>query len=115
MKGMLMLGVSMMALVGAVQTLLVGGRAIAAGIAIAYGVFACLTCGITAYMTRRGAQMTGSPMVQADADNWLVNTAYSACVLIAFLGILVRGGRRFARCSRAYVLDSSHGIAEQGS
>ncbi len=87
-KGMLMLGVSMMALVGAVQTLLVGGRTVAAGIAIAYGVFACLICGTTAYLTRRGFKMTGSPMVQADADNWLVNLAYSACVLIAFVGIL---------------------------
>ena len=89
MKGMLMLGVSMMALMGAVQTLLMGGRAIDAGIAIAYGVFACVVCGTTAYITRRGAKITGSPMVQADADNWFVNMGYSCCVLVAFVGIFV--------------------------
>jgi predicted Co/Zn/Cd cation transporter (cation efflux family) len=43
-KGMLVLGMSVMALTGAVEALLTGGRPIAAGIAIAYGVFASITC-----------------------------------------------------------------------
>ena len=38
LKGVLVLGVSIMALVGAVQALFTGGRAIAAGTAIAYGI-----------------------------------------------------------------------------
>ena len=51
-KGMLVLGVSVMALTGAVEALLAGGRPIAAGMAIAYGVFASITCWTIALIMR---------------------------------------------------------------
>jgi cation diffusion facilitator family transporter len=89
LKGVLMLGVSVMALAGAVQDLLTGGRTVSAGLAIAYGVFACVICGTVANFTHRGAKLTNSPLVRADAQNWIVNAAFSCCVLIAFVGILV--------------------------
>jgi predicted Co/Zn/Cd cation transporter (cation efflux family) len=89
MKGMLVLGVSIMALVGAVQALLAGGRAIEVGPAVGYGIIASMACWVVAMVTRRGAQVTGSPLVQADAENWIVNAAISSCVLLAFAGIVV--------------------------
>jgi cation diffusion facilitator family transporter len=88
-KGVLVLGVSVMALVGAVQALFTGGRAIAAGTAIVYGIFAAIMCWGLAAATRRGARRTGSPLVLADAENWLVNAAISSAVLLAFIGIVV--------------------------
>jgi predicted Co/Zn/Cd cation transporter (cation efflux family) len=88
-KGLLVLGVAIMALVGAVGALLAGGREIAAGIAIAYGVFASTICWAIAVLTRRGAKVTNSPLVRADAENWIVNGVISSCVLLAFVGIFV--------------------------
>jgi len=44
LKGVLVLGVSIMAVVGAVQALVGGGRHIAAGMAISYGTFASIVC-----------------------------------------------------------------------
>lgn len=88
-KGMLVLGVSVMALAGAVQALFTGGRTIAAGAAIAYGIFASIVCWVIAWLMRRGAKTTHSPLVEADAENWLVNAAISSCVLLAFAGILI--------------------------
>ncbi len=64
MKGVLVLGISIVALAGALQALFAGGRTIAAGMAVAYGVF-------------------------ADAQNWLVNGAISSAVLLAFTAILI--------------------------
>ena len=89
MKGMLVLGVSMLALVGAIGALLTGGREIAAGAAIAYGVFAASLCWIVAWFMHQGAAVTHSPLVRADAENWIVNAAISSCVLLAFVGIFV--------------------------
>lgn len=88
-KGLLVLGVTVMALYGAVQALFTGGRAIDAGIAIAYGAFASIACWVVAWLTRSGVEKTGSPLVRADAENWIVNAAVSSCVLLAFVGILV--------------------------
>ncbi len=92
LKGVLVLGVSLMALVDALQTLLTGGRSISAGAAIAYGVFAASTCCLLALITRRGAERTVSPLVQADAENWLVNGAVSVAVLLAFISIVFLKG-----------------------
>jgi len=92
LKGVLVLGVTLMAVAGAVQALLAGGRRIEAGAAIGYGVFAVVVCWSLALATRRGASRTGSPLVRADAENWLVNGAISLAVLLAFVGIpLVKG------------------------
>ena len=87
-KGVLVLGVSIMAIVGAIQALLSGGRTIAPGAAIAYGIFAAVACWGLAVVTRRGAKKTGSPLALTDAENWLVNGAISTAVLLAFVSIL---------------------------
>jgi cation diffusion facilitator family transporter len=89
MKGVLVLGVSVMAMVGAVYALIEGGRPIAAEIAVGYGIFASIACWAIAYITHRGAKATHSPLVRADAENWIVNAAISSCVLIAFAGIFL--------------------------
>ena len=88
-KGALVLGVSVMAFVGAVQALLAGGRDVAAGAAFGYGVFASVTCLILFLITRHGAKLTASPLVQADAENWIVNFAISCSMLFAFGGIFL--------------------------
>jgi cation diffusion facilitator family transporter len=94
LKGVLVLGVSLVALAGAVQALFGGGRMIAAGMAVTYGIVATTFCGVTALATRHGARRSGSPLVRADAENWTVNTAISSCVLVAFGAIfLIRGTR----------------------
>ena len=86
-KGLLVLGVSLMALVGAVDALLSGGRVVSAGPGIVYGVLASAACWSMAWVAHRGARRIGSPLVKADAENWLVNGAISSAVLMAFVGI----------------------------
>lgn len=95
LKGMLVLGLSVMALADAVQALYAGGRVISPGLATVYGVFAAAACWTVAAVTHRGAKRTGSPLVKADAENWLVNGAISSAVLLAFVGIFVIKGTRY--------------------
>ena len=92
MKGTLVLGVSVMAIVAAVQALVDGGRSIAAGPAVAYGIAASIICWAMAYFSRRVVKRSGSPLVRADMENWFVNAAISSCVLLAFAGIFVFEG-----------------------
>lgn len=83
-KGLLILGISGVALVDAVMTLLTGGREIAAGMAIVYAAFATTACSLTAWMMHRTRRHVRSPLVRADFENWLVNSLISAAVLGAF-------------------------------
>lgn len=88
-KGLLVLGVSIMAFADAVEALLTGGREIVAGFAVLYAVAATLGCVAFAFIVRRGADRSDSPLLMTDARNWIVNAAISACVLIAFSSVLL--------------------------
>ncbi len=88
-KGLLVLGVSIMALAQATEALFMGGRQIAAGLAILYAILATIGCTVLALLVHRGAQQSASPLLLADSKNWIVNGAISACVLLAFSSILL--------------------------
>lgn len=88
-KGLLVLTITVTATVGAIRSVLSGGRVIAAGWALAYGFFASTVCWIAAGLMKRGRKGTGSPMLAADAANWLVNAVISTCVLAAFAGAFI--------------------------
>lgn len=83
-KGLLILGISMLALIDAAVTIAAGGRTIAAGLAIGYATFATIVCAATALALRRSHASDASPLVEADVANWVLNTVVSGAVLAAF-------------------------------
>jgi len=85
LKGVLVLGVSLMAFFEAIGSVLDGGRMIDLGPAMGYGAFAVVACSALGIVMHRGAKSTGSPLVEADAKNWIVNGAISFAVLAAFV------------------------------
>ena len=95
-KGLLMLGIAVVALVGAVDALIHGGREVAAGMAVGYAVFAMsIGFGVMAIMARV-ARTTDSPLVRADVKNWGINGAISSVVGLAFGTIFLLRGTRFS-------------------
>lgn len=88
-KGVLMLGVTLMALISAIEALFTGGREIVLGWAVLYGVMAAAVCWSVALLIRRFAKRSGSPLVQADAANWIVNAAISSAVLGTLLVVFL--------------------------
>ena len=88
-KGILMLAVTVVALISAAVALFSGGRPIALGLAVVYGIFATLVCWVVALVIRGFARRSGSPLVQADAANWIVNAAISSAVLVTLLVVFM--------------------------
>jgi cation diffusion facilitator family transporter len=95
-KGLMVLGISVMALIGAVEALVAGGRVITLGYATAYGVFATVAGWSLALITHRAARKSGSPLLKVDAENWLVNGAISSAVLLAFIAVFFIQNSRFS-------------------
>ncbi len=83
-KGLLIFGVSVLALADSLFALVTGGREILAGVAIGYAVFATLTCTVTFATLRRSYRAHPTPLVLADVENWLINSLVSGAVLLAF-------------------------------
>jgi predicted Co/Zn/Cd cation transporter (cation efflux family) len=84
-KGLLILGVTVMALISAVKALFTGGREIVLGLAVIYGLVATIICWTVALLIQRAARRSQSPLVDADAASWLVNAAISSAVMVTLL------------------------------
>lgn len=97
-KGLLILGVSLFALVDAVTALMRGGRALVLGPALVYAAAATCICVAVYWLLRRAGRHLRSPLIDADIGNWLVNAAISGGVFVAFgLALLLeRAGMRVA-------------------
>jgi len=88
-KGLLMLGVSGFAVAGAVDAILHGGRDLNAGLAVVYAIIALTGCFVTAGVQRRAARRTGSPLLEVDYRNWLIDGILSGVVALVFVAALV--------------------------
>jgi predicted Co/Zn/Cd cation transporter (cation efflux family) len=83
-KGLLILGISVLALIDAAVTIAAGGRDIVAGLAIGYAAFATVACALTAVALKYAHRRQPGPLVEADVANWVLNTIVSGTVLAAF-------------------------------
>ena len=88
-KGMLILGISVMALWDAGRALFSGGRSISAGFAVVYGLIATLVCWGVALVLKKRSADSNSPLLKIDAAGWIVNAAISTATLIAFVSIVL--------------------------
>jgi cation diffusion facilitator family transporter len=90
-KGLLMLGVSGFAVAGAVDAILHGGRDLNAGLAVMYAIIALTGCFVVAGIQRRAARSTGSPLLEVDYRNWLMDGVLSGVVALVFIAALILG------------------------
>ena len=102
-KGLLILGVGLIALIDAAFSIYRGGNQLSAGLALAYAAFATAFCAGVLVVLRRGRRRVKSPLLDGDIDNWLVNVAISLGMLAAFcLALLLQ---RVARDQAARYVD----------
>jgi predicted Co/Zn/Cd cation transporter (cation efflux family) len=99
-KGLLILGVGLIALIDAAISLYRGGNEVSAGLALAYAAFATVVCGFVFLALRRARRQTASPLVQGDIENWLVNLAISGGMFAAFCLALILQRAEMAAAAR---------------
>jgi cation diffusion facilitator family transporter len=83
-KGLLIFGVGLFALVDAAIAMYHGGTAVSAGNALIYAIFATAHCAVTLWVLRRAERQVPSPLIRGDVDNWAVNLAISIGMVVAF-------------------------------
>jgi predicted Co/Zn/Cd cation transporter (cation efflux family) len=88
-KGLLILGVGLIALIDAAFSVYRGGTEVSAGLALAYAVFASVFCGGVVLALRHRHRRAPSPLVQGDIANWTVNFAVSVGIAAAFCVALI--------------------------
>jgi cation diffusion facilitator family transporter len=88
-KGLIVLTVCGFALVQAVGALFTGGRSVVVELAAVYGVLMTASCAALALVLHRLARLSGSPLVQADAQNSSADALLSGAVALGFAGALM--------------------------
>lgn len=95
-KALALAALCVYAVVGAVSDLLAGGRQVATGAALVYGIVAALGGAVVTMGLRRGGRPStidgsgrGSDLVQAEAAEWLGDTLLSVGVLVGFVVAVV--------------------------
>lgn len=75
-----------LSLLSAVYAVFTGGREVAVGIALLYAALGTAACyGFYIYL-KKNAQQTGSGLIRAEANQWLMDTFITAGVLAGFIG-----------------------------
>lgn len=84
-KSLLILATGLVALFEAGRSILRGGNAIEADVALVYAVGASLACALALLLLRRAAKKVASPLLDGDVGNWTVNLAISSGMACAFV------------------------------
>jgi cation diffusion facilitator family transporter len=95
-KGLAIGLVSIIAGYTAIESLFHGGREIAAGGAALYGCLAAMTCFVFWWVQHRAHRATGSPLLEVDAKNWLVDGAISTAVALGFVAAVLLETTRYS-------------------
>jgi predicted Co/Zn/Cd cation transporter (cation efflux family) len=91
-KGTMLIGLTVYALVNSAGILLKGGRDLEFGLAIVYAIVTILTCAAIAAVEARANRTIGSDFVRLDVKSWIMSAGITAALLIAFcLGFAVQG------------------------
>ncbi len=84
-KGLLILGVGLIALIDAGLAIGRGGTTVSSGLALGYAVFGTMACGATLIALRRAHARAPSPLLRGDVENWTVNLVITAGMAVAFV------------------------------
>jgi cation diffusion facilitator family transporter len=96
LKGLMILSIVGFALASAIGALLGDGRELAAGPAILYAALAMAGCFLIWGIQRRTARRTGSPLLEVETKQWLIDGWISGVVGIAFVVAFLLEGTALA-------------------
>ncbi len=99
-KGSSILVLIVMAVAASLQVMLTGGRDPQLGLMTIYVGPAVLACALLFFLTRRGFQRTGSEILHAESEAWLINTVVSGAVGAAFVAAIFAQGTEYAWIAR---------------
>jgi cation diffusion facilitator family transporter len=85
-KGLLFIGVIVMAAYSAIQSILTGGRPMIFSWAILYSLIAAIGCFGIGYYVESQNKKNPTPLLDVEAKGWLIDGVLSSVVLLAFAG-----------------------------
>ncbi|RYU68259.1 cation transporter [Aliivibrio finisterrensis] len=85
LKGIAITLMCVLSFISAIEAIMDGGREVNTGIALAFGVFSMIGCYTSYWVMKTQGRAVSSPLIEAEAKQWLMDTVISAAVFIGFM------------------------------
>lgn len=96
LKSLIIGGMCLYSLIGAIQDIVNGGNSVEYGSALIYSIVSVVGCGgVYIFMKKKGEKIS-SEMVKVEASQWLMDTLLSIGVLVGFVIAMILRNTRFA-------------------
>ena len=96
LKSLIIGGMCLYSLIGAIQDIVNGGNSVEYGSALIYSIVSVVGCGgVYIFMKKKGEKIS-SEMVKVEASQWLMDTLLSIGVLVGFVIAMILRNTKFA-------------------
>lgn len=96
LKSLIIGGICLYSLIGAIQDIVNGGNSVEYGSALIYSIVSVVGCGgVYIFMKKKGEKIS-SEMVKVEASQWLMDTLLSIGVLVGFVIAMILRNTRFS-------------------
>ena len=96
LKSLIIGGMCLYSLIGAIQDIVNGGNSVEYGSALIYSIVSVIGCGgVYIFMKKKGEKIS-SEMVKVEASQWLMDTLLSIGVLVGFVIAMILRNTRFS-------------------
>ena len=96
LKSLIIGGMCLYSLIGAIQDIVNGGNSVEYGSALIYSIVSVVGCGgVYIFMKKKGEKIS-SEMVKVEASQWLMDTLLSIGVLVGFVIAMILRNTRFS-------------------
>ena len=96
LKSLIIGGMCLYSLIGAIQDIVNGGNSVEYGSALIYSIVSVVGCGgVYIFMKEKGEKIS-SEMVKVEASQWLMDTLLSIGVLVGFVIAMILRNTRFS-------------------
>lgn len=96
LKSLIIGGMCLYSLIGAIQDIVNGGNSVEYGSALIYSIVSVVGCGgVYIFMKKKGEKIS-SEMVKVEASQWLMDTLLSIGVLVGFVIAMIIRNTRFS-------------------
>ena len=96
LKSLIIGGMCLYSLIGAIQDIVNGGNSVEYGSALIYSIVSVVGCGVVYIFMKKKGEKISSEMVKVEASQWLMDTLLSIGVLVGFVIAMIIRNTRFS-------------------
>ena len=99
-QSIVLITMCMITLIDGINEFISGGNSVDTSLALAYSLISTIGCAVSYYILNKNGKKISSEMVNAESNQWLMDTILSTAVLIGFIAAIIIGRTEYAYLTR---------------